>query len=534
MVWSPEMTHYGCEAAKIAPLIVPYVQGRALDIGSGPGKAWPRMIGIDPDTDNGKPITDITADGTNLSLFADASCDAVFSSHFIEDVPRDRVPAVLAEWTRVIKPGGHLVLYVPSANLYPLVGEEHANTDHQWNIYPGDLEGILRENMHVGEPHGWDLILSEERSQREEYSILIVARKTADAGTWRETLWERNPGGRKRALVIRYGAIGDAVVCASILGPLKKQGYHVTLNTQPRIEEVLRHDPNIDEWLLQATDFVPNQHLGPYWAGLAERYDHVVNLSESVEGLMLGLPGRLNHSYSDGARKRIYDSINYLEHTHNIADVPHDFSGSRFYPTAKEREWAKYRKHKLGGGHPVVVWTVNGSSVHKVYPFTQIVCRWLIERTPCHIVLYGDPGIGRELAEAIIKVLSDDGVDAKSRITNIAGKWSIRESLTFAIGADVVIGPETGPLNSVSMEDVPKIIYLSHSSAQNLTEHWRNTVTLTPDVADVPCFPCHRLHYDWSHCRQDKKTGAALCASNIRPERIFQEIARCLGALVMA
>jgi hypothetical protein len=34
---------------------------------------------------------------------------------------------VLAEWARVLKVGGYMVLYVPSGNLYPHIGEEHAN-----------------------------------------------------------------------------------------------------------------------------------------------------------------------------------------------------------------------------------------------------------------------------------------------------------------------------------------------------------------------------------------------------------------------
>lgn len=528
MVWREGLEPY-CEAAKIAPLIVQYVQGRALDIGSGPGKAWPRMIGIDPGCmSDGRPATDMLMDGTDLSAFADESCDAVFSSHFLEDIPREKVPKVLMEWARVLKIGGHMVLYLPSSNLYPKVGEPHANTCHQWDIYPGSVEDIFRSELGTL-PYGWELILSEERDQGDEYSLLIVLKKTAWRG-YRENLWQRNPDGKKRALVIRYGAIGDAVVCASILPQLQKQGYHVTVNTTPSTKEVMLHDPHVDEWLIQETDFVPNANLGPYWAGLAERYDKVVNLSESVEGLLLALPGRLNHNYSHGSRRRLYDNINYLEHTHNIADVPYDFSGSRFYPTPEETEWAKHKKARLGQGGPVVIWTVNGSSNHKVYPFAQIVISWLLEKTPAHIVLYGDPGVGKELAAAIITILGQKGFDT-SRVTNIAGDWKIRQSLAFAIQADLMIGPETGPLNSVSMESVPKIIYLSHSSRANLTKHWRKTTTLVPD--HTPCYPCHQMHYSWDYCHQVEETKAALCASNVTPESIYKAALAALGAVAV-
>jgi ADP-heptose:LPS heptosyltransferase len=309
------------------------------------------------------------------------------------------------------------------------------------------------------------------------------------------------------------------------LPELKKLGYHVTFNTQPKIQEVLRHDPNIDEWLIQENDYVPNAVLGPFWEGIGKRYDRVVNLSESVEGLLLALPGRLNHAYSHEARRAIYDPINYLEHTHNIAAVPHDFSGSRFYPSADEDRWARATRAAKDG--PVVAWCVNGSSVHKVYPFVQVVAGWLLERTPAHIVLYGDPGIGARLAQAILNMLANDRYDM-GRVVSIADKWTIRQSLAFARHCDVIVGPETGPMNAMGMEDVPKVIYLSHSSPDNLTKHWVNTTVLTPQ--DTACYPCHQLHYSWDHCHKEKSTGAALCASSIKPEQVFEAIALALGA----
>jgi ADP-heptose:LPS heptosyltransferase len=152
-----------------------------------------------------------------------------------------------------------------------------------------------------------------------------------------------------------------------------------------------------------------------------------------------------------------------------------------------------------------------------------------LERTPCHIILFADPGIGKELANGIMDCLREDGADMK-RISSIAGKWTIRQSLAYAQVADVICGPETGPLNAVAMENVPKVIYLSHSSADNLTKHWKNTITLEPDHAVAKCAPCHRLHHTWQYCFKDEKTGAAVCASSIKPERVFKAIAEALGA----
>ena len=519
MTFRPELAG-GCEAAKIAALIVPYIQGRSLDIGSGQGKAWPSMIGIDINPNKGRPITDMTMDGTDLSLFGDATFDAVFSSFLLHQIERSKVRDTLAEWARVLRIGGHMVLYVPDADLMP----READEKQKWDVRPGDVEGLLQET-----PFSWELIESERRDQGDEYGLLIVVRKVDDKTTtirWQENLRQRNPDGKKRCLLVRYGAIGDAFVAASTFPGIRAQGYHLTVNCTSKTHEVLREDPNVDEWLIQADDFVPNEVLGAYWRALDERYDRVINLCESIEGLLLAMPGRLNHAYLPEARRAICGNINYLEHTHNIAGVSHEF-GAGFYATEMEKKWAQAVRRKMDGH--VVVWAVNGSSPHKVYPWTHIVSRWLLERTPAHVMFYGDPGIGKQLQDGIVSCLKEDGADM-SRVHVAAGKWAIRQSLVFAQVADCIVGPETGPLNAMAFEAMPKVIYLSHSSAANLTKHWRNTTTLAPDAERAPCWPCHRLHHDWEYCFRDKKTAAALCASSIAPGMVFEAVALALGA----
>ena len=515
MTFRPELWG-GCEAAKIAALVVPYLQGKCLDIGSGPGKVWPRLIGIDTAMNGSRPVTDMCMDGTDLSQFADGAFDGVFSSFMLQQVEREKVPAVLAEWARVIKVGGHLVLYLPCG-----VPEE-IDFAPLWQASASDIEDLLPMKR-----CGWTILETEARDQGDEYGVLLVARREV-TGVWKRELREKHPDGKKRVLVIRYGALGDSIVAASILPGLKEQGYHITFSGRESTKAVLLHDPNIDEWLVQETDFVPNEMLGPYWRALEERYDRIVNLSESVEGLLLTLPGRLNHGYSYEARRELYDNVNYLEHTHNIAAVPHKF-GAKFVSTAYEREKAEWDRRKMKG--PVIVWVVNGSSAHKVYPWTHVVIGWLLKRTPAHVVLFADPGpVGTALAEGIETCLKTDGYDM-DRVHAIGGKWELRRALTFAHVADCVVGPETGPLNIVAMADVPKVLYLSHSTAANLTKHWVNTRTIAPEPAKAACFPCHQLHYDWTYCHKDEETGAALCASSIAPERVFGAIAEALGAV---
>ena len=98
MTWTPDSI-YECHAAKIAPLVVQYLQGRCIDVGSGPGKVWPQVIGIDLGHDHGRPVTDVMMDGTNVCTFADDSIDGVFSSYLLNCFDKDTVPDVLREWS---------------------------------------------------------------------------------------------------------------------------------------------------------------------------------------------------------------------------------------------------------------------------------------------------------------------------------------------------------------------------------------------------------------------------------------------------
>lgn len=523
-MWTLE-TSRGQESSKIAHLVVPYAQGRGLDIGVGTQKCWPEMIGVDSLKDYGgqrPPSVDVVSNGEDLSLFGDKSFDYIFSSHFLEHVVDYK--ACLKEWWRTLKVGAHLILYLPHANLYPKIGEPGSNPDHKHDYMPDDIINAMKE---IG---SWELLENEERSKTNEYSFFQVFRKQATQGSkkYKHTynLWQRNPEGKKRALVIRYGAIGDMIMAASILPELKKQGYHVTFNTAPNGYEVLRSDPSIDEWIIQAKDYVPNIELGPLWQQIRfeGRYDKVINLCESIEGGLLTLPGRLQNDYSDESRRKLFSGVNYLERTHDIAGVPYEFS-PRYYADITEISWAKKERAKIDA--PVVAWAITGSAQHKIYPWVQIVIAWLLENTTAHIFIMGDNGISKQLEEGIVATLEKDNID-HSRVHKMCGKWTVRQAMAFVQQVDCMVGPETGLLNAVCMEKLAKVIYLSHSSHENLTRHWKNTTVLEPDIGKCACFPCSRLHYGLDYCPQDEKTQSALCASSIAPKRVFEAIMKAL------
>ena len=267
------------ESAKIKYEIVPYTRGKGLDIGCGQYKAYPHFIGVDNGKQyGGRNVTDISGDGTDLSLFADDSLDFVFSSHFLEHV-EDYI-TTLWEWWRVIKPGGHLVLYLPHKDLYPNIGEKGANPDHKHDYHPDDIKTAMVDvvdQMYKG----WDLLINEVRDhdngpgeQGNEYSFYQVYQKREDYAVLDLSL-EVKP--HKTACVVRYGGFGDQIMASTILPGLKEQGYHVSYMTTPTAKQIVEHDPHIDEFILQDKDQVPNQELPNYWAVWAKKFNKFIN-----------------------------------------------------------------------------------------------------------------------------------------------------------------------------------------------------------------------------------------------------------------
>lgn len=319
----------------------------------------------------------------------------------------------------------------------------------------------------------------------------------------------------KTVCVSRYGAFGDMIQTSSVLPGLKAQGYRVCVNTEQIGMDIIRNDPHIDEFLIQEKDHVPNEKLWNYWSWLSGKFDKFVIMSECVEGSLLAFPGRRAYRWNKEFRDLVMN-VDYLQGMHAIAGVPY-VPQPRFYRSKAETEWAERYRAKLGLNNFVLMWSIAGSSVHKVYPHMDMVMARLLHLYPnIRIVLVGD-----ELSS----IVEYDWRNEK-RVIRKCGKWSIRESLSFALECDMVVGPETGVMNAVSFEGMPKALLLSHSSAANIGGSWVNTTPLAPEGVD--CHPCHKIHYGFDTCCRDEETGAALCAAAISPDRVFD----CIEAMI--
>lgn len=503
MTWSLEAAKHD-PASQIRWETIPYFHGRVLDIGCGRFKCFPHWIGVD----EGDLPWNVKAKPTDLSLFATQSCDAVFSAHLLQRLDYESVPAVLREWCRTIRTGGHLMLYLPDA------AQVKKQEGWQWDC---TLDAVLAAMQGVS---GWDLIDYQVRAVDDEFSMFFVFRIAA-AGE-REQSWKA-PKPAKTCAVVRYGAIGDMVQMSSILPWLKDEGYHITVYCQDGAGyEVIRSDPHVDRFIVQGKDEVPPQFLEEFWTYTKKKYHKWVNLCESVECTLLASPGRVQFDWPNHVRAK-YLNRNYLEWTHELAGVPPPYH-PKFHSTATEREKARWLARKWGRKN--ILWSLSGSSGHKVWPHVDaVIARIMLAWPDVHVVLVGDD---------FCKVL-EVGWEKEPRVHCKSGEWSIRETLAFCEVADVVVGTETGVLNAAGHMDCVKIIMLSHSSEEMLTKHWRRTVALNqPKGVGCAKHPCRQLHGGgnadpWLDCPQEKVTGTALCQYSIDPDMVWGAVLASVG-----
>ena len=515
MTWKVDAPE-GNETAKIHDRIAPYVTGHGVDLGCG---GWPlkvqksqqnSCIGVDLGMSQfACDHSDVIADVSNLSMFADEAFDYVYSSHTLEDLPYHE--AVLREWWRILKPGGNLILYLPLTraaakklgredweNFYPNKGEYGANVWHQKDFEPQEIRDAIAA---IGQA---EILEDEIRGEKDEYSFLMVFRKLASSSTPFKGLIPRPNG--KRALVVRYGAIGDYIQSVPVFRKLKEEGYHVTLNCSEQAKDVLKYCPYIDEMALQIRDYVPNKGVvsGPlwdYWSELAGKYDKFINLTGAAEETLLVPDSRLMRMMEDIGKKhtelneenKFFNAIrsirlqvgetNYYDNHLRKAGYPDSgMNGELFFSDSETAMGQGFRERYAG--RFVVMWVLSGSSYHKRYPYFQDVAQELVVRNPdILLVSVGD-------AECALIERGES-----NKYLPRAGRWHLRTTLNMTRFVDLVVGPETGILNAAGCFDTPKITMLSHSSHENLCKYWKNDFCIAPDTQEVFCHPCHTLHY---------------------------------------
>lgn len=502
MVWN-KSDPQGNEAAKVKFDLVPYIGNSNIDLGCGPSKVWQNFIGVD----NGKDVElfgvamkpdVVVATCERLPQFADGAFDCVFSSHLLEHV--EDYKTALAEWWRITKVGGHLCLYLPDKSLYPNIGQPGSNPDHKHDFEPDD---ILRAMIAIAP--GFDLVVNERRSQLREYSFFVVFKKTDDG---KQQLSHAQPKPERSVCIVRPGAYGDALWGGAVAKQYKQLGYHVTVMTGPVGREALRADPHIDRIITTPSGMLDDEQLLLFYLWWSKKFTKWVNLVGAVEGRMLPHPNEIQYHWPLGVRQARM-SRNYYDAIFELADLPTPSAaelGQRFYPDQAEAAWAAEQRTKLFPGKLVVL-APTGSGGPKTWPHVQA----FLDRMSA--------------AQVYVLVLGEIRVDieAKDFYQVIVGKeLPMRRAMALSQLADVVVGEETGILNAVASLDMPKVVLMSHSRADQLTRDWKNTIAMEP--AGIPCHPCHRLHRAFEFCTRDANTGWSACQAALGPDLVADQV----------
>ncbi len=509
MVWRADGPQ-GMESAKVALDIVQYFHGRCLDLGCGQRKVFPakHVLGVDNYKDlqlfGAMANPDIVASVDKLDMFADGSIDCVFSSHTLEHI--EDYEASLADWWRVVKPGGYLILYLPHRDWYPNRGMPGANPDHKHDFVNADITAAMARvtSQCAIRSGGWDQLRDEVRTQEHEYSFLQIYRKRGDDAIHP---YAAKPKPAKSLGIVRLGAFGDALWITTVLPALKAEGWHVTLYTQRQGETSLRHDPNVDEMIVQpdgifADGAVAAQWQGGYWLHCEKKHDRFINLVGSVERHLLPHPSDPNFYLPMEQRHRLMNR-NYYEAVAEWAGVKFDPKTIRvkFTPSAEELAWAEAKRAEWKG--PFVVINPTGSSAPKWWPHVQ-ACMELLAAAGVGGIVVGDQRFAQYTPPAGWQI--------------VGTTWDLRKVYTLAAFADVVIGTESAVVNSVAHEKPLKIVLLSHSTAENLTRDWDRTIAIQPE--GLACYPCHRIHADWTYCTRNAESGAAACQHAANAETV--------------
>ncbi len=328
---------------------------------------------------------------------------------------------------------------------------------------------------------------------------------------------------KKWAAIARYGGIGDNLMAGSPLRVLKKMGYMTEVITGSPNHVLFHHNPYIDKLSVHDTDRdLPKNDVEGWqrWHESRSReYDIFIHASHGCEGRHAVFKHMTSFWWPPEQRRKIC-SGSYLETMHDLGPVPYDF-GPLFFASPEEHANAMVVKKQIG--ERFLLWVLSGTRIDKVYPRATYVIPRIIKELDIPVLVMGGPHeMERAMAQTIRDAVEVTNGDREKLF--IADPYPIRISLALALCADLVVTPDTGTAWAVAMEPMPKIVLISHASAENITKHWVNTITLHADPSRVPCWPCHRLHDDKSTCVENREKTGAACISDISVEKLVQTV----------
>lgn len=324
--------------------------------------------------------------------------------------------------------------------------------------------------------------------------------------------------GRKKVLMIRYGANGDHLFVSPLIQYYHDEGWHITYNVTERGEQIYRDDPRIDDLLVQETGVlsIKRTDLDAYWSALGKEYDKVIQLNEVMEVDLIRVEG--SPEYLDPWEKRDAEcDKNVIDYHFERAGL--DIKGRlpTIWLSEKEKEWAQKEveqvRKKLNRKF-IVLWNIFGSCWHKAYPGMFEV--WMLLQTNRDDI--GVLAISDQQGKFVV------GNDFGQVVYNGCDRYKFRQSLALHSAVDAVVTPETWSIPAGLAFPAPMIMLLSHSSKKAYTSRPQD-IQLQASVKNCPCIECHQLHYSRASCpRGVYNKDATLCMDQLEPGIVYDSL----------
>ena len=454
------------ETSKIRGYIWPWVKtGAGLDVGCGPDKVHPECTGIDVVA---RP--NVTKGSAEELPFSDVAFDWVYSAHCLEHL--DHPKLAIAEMTRVLKPDGTLILYLPYKDWYDKV---YPNGWHKHQFRPSDILKLVKKHW----PDMW--VVTEElrggprENDEQEYGFLLILKR-------------EEPKHPKKFFINNWPNIGDTASLDALLRVLPTK--------HPGCEIHLAYD---NAGLFTDTSWVA---VG---SGVGDtRWDGILNTL--TIGQYHNYLRREKHFYTFP----IWVAINLGWLTED--DIPDDPRPKPLKFTKNEEAWAT----KRAPDKPFVV------LVHHAGHFPrdwyndrwERVVQWLTEHDVV-VVAVGTKSPGFKMPG----------------FTDLTGKSTVRQAACLASRASWAVGVDTGLFHLLPQFDVPCLV-LSGPSRFDTTFSAPAKPIYRNDAGCQQCY--NAVTKDWFsegeefpiHSKCDCKNTD--CMEAISVGRVIDELAKML------
>lgn len=319
----------------------------------------------------------------------------------------------------------------------------------------------------------------------------------------------------KKLLIIRYGAFGDIIHCSHLPRIFKKEGWHVSFETNYKGYQLLYANPNIDNLLFFDPSSPENRgmtiaNLQRRKAAMAEDYDRVIDLNGSIENAFIAMEDENVYFQDSETRRECFGNINYYDASIVAAGLPETYFGETGEVCYSKEEhdiaekWIAKQRQK---GKFLVMLNLSGTSLHKIFVNAKEVAESILAHYPdALIITTGD----KTCKEADFP---------SERVVSIVDRFPFRQALLIVKHIDLIIGCESGIMVGASMWGTPSIQLLTAANKVNHCQYAQNDFSIQ---SNVPCSPCHKGPYKYLGC--SKKDNLPVCVYGFPIETIMSKV----------